>query len=367
MPLTCGALTFMNYRLRQQRLRQQMLEHRLDGLLITHQPNIRYLTGFTGSMAMVLLLEDELLFITDRRYTLQASEQVEATLIPTEITYEQTLVDTIGQRAIRRLGFEAPRMTVTLHQVLGERLAGKVELVPTEDLVESWRLVKDDEEVAALTRAVELTSAVFAEILPEIKPGLRERELAAELEYRLRRAGADRLAFETIVASGARSARPHGIASDKRIGYNELVVLDFGIIVEGYASDMTRTLYIGTPDARVREIYQIVLEAQLNCEATMRAGMTAHQIDALTRDPIGRAGYAEYYGHSTGHGIGLEVHEAPRVAKTNDVVIPPGATVTVEPGIYVPGWGGVRIEDVVVVTSEGCRVLTPTPKELLIL
>lgn len=357
----------MNYRQRQQRLEQPVQEHRLDGLLITHLPNVRYLTGFTGSMAMLLLLPDELLFLTDRRYTLQASEQVQATIVPSETTYEQTLVETIRQRRIRRLGFEASRMSVKMHRALRESLGSECELVPTDGLVESLRLVKDDEEIAALQRAVELTSAVFADILPEIKPGVRERDLAVELEYRLRRAGAERLAFDTIVASGARAALPHGIASDKRIGYNELVVFDFGIIVDGYASDMTRTVYLGTPDARVREIYRIVLEAQQYCEENMRAGMTARDIDALTREPITRAGYGDSYGHSTGHGIGLEVHEAPRLARTNDAVVPARATVTIEPGIYLPEWGGVRIEDVVVVEAEGCRVLTPTPKEFLAL
>jgi Xaa-Pro aminopeptidase len=241
------------------------------------------------------------------------------------------------------------------------------DVLPTDGIVESLRLVKDADEVQAIRRAVELTSEVFSEFIGEIKPGRSERELAAELEYRLRRAGAEKIAFDTIIASGARSALPHGIASNKRIGYNEFVVLDFGAIVEGYSSDMTRTVYMGTPDAQAKQIYNIVLEAQLNCEHKMRAGMKAEEVDDLTRAWITERGYGEYYWHSTGHGIGLEVHEAPRVGKNSDSVVPAGAVITVEPGIYLPDWGGVRIEDVVVVGPHGSEVLTPSPKELVAL
>jgi Xaa-Pro aminopeptidase len=356
----------MNFGDRQERVRQYLAEQKLDGLIVTHLPNIRYLTGFTGSAAIVVLTTDEVLFITDKRYTLQASQQIKARIVASDVSHERTTADAIREKKLNRLGFESRRMTVQLHQFFTEQLA-PADVLPTDGIVESLRLVKDADEVQAIRRAVELTSEVFSEFIGEIKPGRSERELAAELEYRLRRAGAEKIAFDTIIASGARSALPHGIASNKRIGYNEFVVLDFGAIVEGYSSDMTRTVYMGTPDAQAKQIYNIVLEAQLNCEHKMRAGMKAEEVDDLTRAWITERGYGEYYWHSTGHGIGLEVHEAPRVGKNSDSVVPAGAVITVEPGIYLPDWGGVRIEDVVVVGPHGSEVLTPSPKELVAL
>jgi Xaa-Pro aminopeptidase len=356
----------VNFLDRQKRVQQQLAEQALDGLIVTHLPNIRYLTGFTGSAAIAVAATDETLFISDKRYTLQASQQVKARIIASDVSHDRTAADAIKEKKLKRLGFESRRMSCHLHRFFTEQ-ADSVELVPTDGVVESLRLIKDDHELQAIRRAVELTSAVFSGFIGEIKPGRSERDLAAELEYRLRHAGAEKIAFETIIASGARAALPHGIASDKRIGYNEFVILDFGAIVDGYSSDMTRTVYVGTPDAHAKRIYNIVLEAQLNCEQKMQAGMKAEEVDALTRSLIAARGYDDYYWHSTGHGIGLEVHEAPRLGKNSETVVPAGSVVTVEPGIYLPDWGGVRIEDVVVVGPRGTEVLTPSPKELMAL
>lgn len=357
----------MNFLARQEQVRRALLERELEALLITHLPNARYLTGFTGSAGMALVTPEATYLIVDSRYLHQARAHVAAHVFPAEDTLERAVSDLLRRERLRRVGFEAERMSVARYEVFVSELGETVTWVPTRRVVEDVRLVKDAEEQNAIRRAVELVAEAFSEILIEIRPGVRERDLAVELEYRLRRAGAERLAFETIVASGERAALPHGVASEKRIGYNEFVVIDVGAVVGGYCSDMTRTVYVGTPDARAREVYQTVLEAQLRCEREMRAGMSARAIDALTRDPITARGYGEFYGHATGHGIGLEVHEAPRLSRHNDAVVPAGAVVTVEPGIYLPEWGGVRIEDVVIVRESGGEILTPTPKELLVI
>jgi len=355
----------VNFLARQERIRRALLERELEALLVTHLPNVRYLTGFTGSAGMALVTPETTYLTVDSRYLHQARAQVAAHVVPAEDTHERAVLDLIRRERLRRVGFEIERVSVARHEFFVSELGETVTWIPTRGVVEDVRVVKDAEEREAIRRAVELVARVFSEILIEIRPGVRERDLAVELEYRLRRSGAERLAFETIVASGERAALPHGIASERRIGYNEFVVIDVGAVVDGYCSDMTRTVYVGTPDARAREIYHVVLEAQLQCEREMRAGMSARAIDALTRGLITARGYGEFYGHATGHGIGLEVHEAPRLSRHNDAPVPAGAVVTVEPGIYLPGWGGVRIEDVVIVHEDGGEVLTPTPKELL--
>jgi Xaa-Pro aminopeptidase len=283
-----------------------------------------------------------------------------------EESYLKTLGQVIREAMFQCVGFESAYMTHQQLNGLFEHVEPNIRFVPTSDMVESLRMVKEPEEIELLRRAIRLTSDVFEAFVSEIKPGVRECDLAAELEYRLRRRGAEKMSFETILASGERSALPHGIASDKRIGEG-FVVCDFGIVLDGYCSDMTRTVYVGTPDDRARHLYETVREAQIHCEENMRAGMDCKSIDALTRDVITAAGFGDQYGHSTGHGIGLEVHEAPRLAKTADGPVPAGAVVTVEPGIYVPEWGGVRIEDMVVMTETGCDILTPASKELMVL
>lgn len=351
---------------RQERVRQQMQQQRLDALLVTEIPNIRYLTGFTGSTAMLFLSLTGAVLVTDSRYLTQARQQVAEPVVLVEESYFQTVGQVIHRAGVRRVGFESAAVTYRQLNHLLSQVESNIHWVPTSQIVESVRMVKEPEEVERLRRAIELTAEVFQSLVDQIKPGVRECELAAELEYRLRQRGAEKMSFDTIVASGDRSAMPHGVASDKRIGEG-FVVFDFGIVLDGYCSDMTRTVYVGTPDAHARHVYQTVLQAQLHCEENMRAGMECKAIDALARDLITAAGFGDQFQHSTGHGIGLEVHEAPRLAKTADGRVPAGAVVTVEPGIYLPQWGGVRIEDMVLVTETGCQILTPASKELIVL
>lgn len=357
----------MDFQARQQRVRRALAEQSLDALIVTHLPNIRYLTGFTGSAGIVLITLEETYFVTDARYLSQAEAHVAARIVPAESSLDQTTADLLARQQLQRVGFEAERLSIARYEFFASQLPEHCQWVPTRGLIEALRLVKDPEEQRAIRRAVTLASQVFSDLVKEIRPGVRERDLAAELEYRARRAGAERIAFETIVASGERSAWPHGVASEKRIGYNEFVVIDFGIVIEGYCSDMTRTVYVGAPDARAREVYETVRQAQAQCEEHMRAGMRASDIDALARQVIAARGYGDFYRHATGHGLGLEVHEAPRLGPSQSTLVPAAAVVTVEPGIYLPGWGGVRIEDVVLVGENGCEVLTPTPKELLVI
>jgi Xaa-Pro aminopeptidase len=268
----------------------------------------------------------------------------------------------------RRAGFEAEAVSYQVFEQLRD-VAAKTSatLEPTRGLVESLRARKEPGELELLTRAVEITSQAFEEVLPLVKPGTVERDLALELEFRMKRAGAEELAFDLIVASGPRSALPHGRASEKALATGEFVVFDIGARHKGYHSDMTRTVFLGKPGPSDRALYQTVLEAQLAGIAATRGGVSAAAVDAASRGVIDKAGHGARFGHGTGHGVGLMVHEAPRVGQTSVEILEEGMTITVEPGIYLPGHGGVRIEDIVLVTREGCRVLTPTSKERWIL
>jgi Xaa-Pro aminopeptidase len=242
-----------------------------------------------------------------------------------------------------------------------------IELVPVSGIVEQLRMIKDEAELAVMRDAAALADETFRHIAGFIRPGLRESEIALEMEIFMRAKGATSTSFETIVASGERSALPHGVASERIVSKDEFVKLDFGAYYKGYCSDLTRTLVVGKPTGKHREIYDIVLEAQLTALAGIKPGMTGSEADALARDVIARHGYGDRFGHGTGHGLGMEIHEAPRLSKTGDIVLQPGMTVTVEPGIYIPGFGGVRIEDDIVITENGNALLTSSPKELLVL
>jgi Xaa-Pro aminopeptidase len=267
---------------------------------------------------------------------------------------------------IKRMGIEQNHVTYGSYLSTSQQLA-PIELVPTEDLVEGLRMKKDEEELAIMQEAAELADRTFAHIQSIIKPGLRELDVALELEMYMRKNGATGPSFDTIVASGERSALPHGIASERIIQAGEFVKLDFGAYYKGYCSDITRTLVVGKPTDKHREIYDIVLEAQLHCLEHIRPGMTGKEADALTRDIITRYGYSDHFGHGTGHGLGLEIHESPRLSPTSDLVLEPGMTVTVEPGIYLPHFGGVRIEDDIVITKTGMKRLTSSSKDFLVI
>jgi Xaa-Pro aminopeptidase len=351
---------------RQAALRRLLEAQGLDALLVSCPANIRYLSGFSGSAGLLLLMAGRTILITDFRYAEQAPAETggvaEVVVEPRNLWDRLRKLLVAGTRL--RLGFERDHLTVRD----AERLAGleSVEPVPSSELVESLRVVKDAGEVAAIGAAAELAHAALDELLPSLKTGETELEIAARLEASLRRHGSEWHPFPTIVASGPRSALPHARAGARPVGAGEWVLLDFGAQLDGYCADLTRTVIVGgVADSRQREIYGIVREAQLKARRELCAGMLGREADALARDLIAAAGFAQAFGHSLGHGLGLEVHEAPRLAVTAEELLPAGAVVTVEPGIYLEGWGGVRLEDDIHLTPEGPRCLTDGRTELL--
>jgi Xaa-Pro aminopeptidase len=340
----------------------------LDGLLVMSPHNRMYMTGFTGSSGYVLLAGEHALLLTDFRYVVQAATEAPCfDVIRHASPYRVTLAAEVAARGISRLGFEAEHVSVAEHRRLEAELPG-VTLVPAEGLLEQLRLVKDSNEIERIAAAVDCSDKAFAEVLAigAIKPGATELSVAAALESAMRRGGSTRPAFDTIVASGPRSALPHGRASGRVICAGDLVTMDFGATVDGYCSDITRTVIVGEASAEQRRLYDLVLAAQLAGVDAIRAGRTGCAVDAVAREIIAAAGHAEHFGHGLGHGVGLAVHEGPRLSTVGaDDPLVPGMVTSVEPGVYIPGWGGVRIEDLVVVTQDGCQVLTKAPKQLI--
>jgi Xaa-Pro aminopeptidase len=336
----------------------------VDAVLVTHLPNVFYLTGFTGTAGALLVEMDGASLFTDGRYTVQAREEVTRGTARIVI-HSGALLEAAGER-LRRLrtphvAFEASRLTVQQKSLLSRAAGRQARFVGIHGWVEGLRAVKDAEELARMRAAARLASGVVAEVLPLIKPGLREVELAAEIEYRMRRGGASAPAFETIVASGARAALPHARASTKRLRKNELVVLDLGAILRQYCSDLTRTVYLGRAPRRIREWYRAVWQAKQAAQSAVAPGVTCAQVDEAARQVLRRQHLDRFFIHSTGHGLGIEVHEDPRVAHGQEVRLQAGNVVTIEPGVYVAGVGGIRIEDDVLVTSRGSSVLTTAP------
>lgn len=338
-----------------------------DLLLVQSLPNIRYLTGFTGSSALLAIRAQDAILVTDFRYAAQAPREA-GTVARVEI--DQTniwdrLKRVLGERPLGHAAFEAHIATVRDRERL-DPLSPHTAWEPTSDLVERLRVVKDPAEVAAIGAAAALAQDALAETLPAVRIGASEFEIAALLESALRRRGSEWHPFPTIVASGPRSALPHARTSDRIVNPGDWLLLDFGAQVDGYCADLTRTVVVGArADARQREIYGVVQQAQQRAIAHMRAGMPGREADGLARDVIARAGFGEAFGHSLGHGLGLEVHEAPRLSPTAEQAVPVGAVVTVEPGIYLPGWGGVRLEDDVHLAASGPELLSDNRVELL--
>lgn len=356
----------MDYRARQRRLEAALSASGVDAFLLTQPANVRYLCGFTGSSGMVALARGRRVLFTDGRYTTQARQEARALRVAIA---RGPLLDEaaawLGRQRARRIAVEAQHMTLAARSALVRLLPSKARLKPLEGLVERQRMVKEPGEVALIRAAVRLGSSLFTCALKVLRPGVTEAEVAGEIEYAARRAGAQGMSFETIVAGGRRSALPHGIASSQPIPNKGFVVLDFGVILGGYCSDMTRTVHMGRAPRKSREMYQVVREAQEKAIAAVRAGVKAGEVDYAARSVLQKAGLGRCFTHSTGHGLGLEIHEPPRLGKGQTEVLEPGMVVTIEPGVYVAGRGGVRIEDVVVVTPGGCEVLTPTTKELM--
>lgn len=344
----------------------------LDALLVSHLPNIRYLTGFTGSNGLLVLGADgRSVLFTDPRYEVQAYE--ESAMPDCHVRVEKSALLPAAARALRRLakhraGFEAARIGYQAYAQLAERLDGCPELVPTEGFVERQRMVKSPEEIASIRAAARLNSAALERSLRSVRVGrTTENELAAEIEYQMRRLGAEGPAFETIVAAGPRAALPHARPTSAKISPGALLLIDMGASLCGYASDMTRVLAVGSPRRRHGLLYRAVAEAQQEAVAAVRPGVQAGAVDRTARRALARRQLDHLFTHSTGHGLGLEIHENPRLGRKEPTPLAEGMTITVEPGIYLPGDCGIRVEDTVVVTASGCEVLTPTTKELRVL
>lgn len=349
-----------------EKLRTTMRQYGLESLLITSPYNLRYLTNFTGTTGLAVITLERLYFVTDSRYTEQAEKQAEDFIIVQNIgpIYEE-VTKILEQDEPENIGFEE-NITYAEYVALEEIVPLTTDLVPVSGMVEALREVKSADEVAIIKQACAISDQAFTHILDYIKPGMTEIQVANELDFYMRSLGASGVSFETIVASGARSAMPHGVASEKIIEQGDLVTLDFGCYYHGYVSDMTRTIAVGEPDEKLKEIYQIVLEAQEKVLEVAKAGLSGAEYDRIARDYIVEKGYGAYFSHGIGHGIGLEIHEEPTISQRLDNILYAGQVITDEPGIYLSGLGGVRIEDDLLITEEGCEVLTHAPKELII-
>jgi len=357
----------MEHRLR--RFKSRMKREGLTGFLVTDLRNIRYLTGFTGSSA-VLFVGRRPHFFTDFRYQEQSKQEVtpKAVIHIIKRSYPEELASLSKLKGVERMGFEAGAITVASLANFKKKMgkAARLKWVPTKGLIEELRLVKDSDEIELIAKAARITDKTFAEVLALVKPGVSERDLAAEIVYRFQRRTGLPPAFPSIVASGPNSALPHAKPTTRKLRKGDFVTFDIGCQWKGYASDFTRTVVIGKATAKHKEIYAVVREAHRRALDGIRAGVSCKAADALARDYITDKGYGEQFGHSLGHGVGLNVHEAPRLSALSKEKLRPGSVVTVEPGVYLPGWGGVRIEDLVLVTKEGVRILSATPREKLL-
>lgn len=347
------------------RLQPFFEKHGLDLLLIEHPVNLRYLTGFSGSEASLLVAADGMgWFICDSRYTLQAHNEVQGYAIVEQSRRRNAVVELVEESAARRIGIEGAHATVSDYRAMTEML-NTVDLVAIDAELDTIRDLKEPAELEQLERVATLASQSLLAVLPSLQPGVVEADFALELEFEMRRRGADACGFDTIVASGERGAMPHGRASRKVVQAGELVTIDFGAVLDGYHSDETVTVAVGAIDDEQRRVYETVRVAHDLAIAAAKPGISCRDLDAVAREHIRAAGYGEFFGHGLGHGVGLEVHEKPVVSPRSEALLEEGMVFTIEPGIYLPGRFGVRIEDTVAVTCDGCRVLTKAPKMLM--
>lgn len=342
-----------------------LISENLDALLIFGLPNIRYLSGFTGTDGVLLINADESVFLTDSRYLAQAQMEVGTDRICCYKNKLQAVADELATSGSKRIGFDANIVSVSLSEELVRVADDSLVWCPLNTQFQALRGVKTTDELLSLKAAADLNCRAFEVVVPLIKPGVTEREIALQLEFALKRLGGADNAFDFIVASGVRGALPHGVASEKKLLAGELVTIDFGTRVDGYYSDETVTLAIGDVDRKLRQIFDIVLEAHDLALAAIQSGMAICDLDAVARNFIVSKGYGEYFGHSLGHGVGLEVHEYPAISSRSDQSLIKGMVITIEPGIYIPDIGGVRIEDTVVVTVDGFEALTSIPKQFM--
>jgi len=346
------------------KVRSALETNKLDAILIASPINRRYVTGFTGTAGAVIISKNDARFITDFRYTEQAAEEATGfQIVEHKQLIELEIKEQLKEMNVKRLGFEKDHVSYSQYENYKKVL--EAELVPISGIMEELRLIKSKDELELMKKAAEIADDAFEHIQSFIKPGVKEIDISNELEFFMRKQGAASSSFDIIVASGFRAALPHGVATEKEIESGELVTMDYGALYQGYCSDITRTVAVGEINDELKNIYDIVLEAQIRGVEGIRPGISGKEADALTRDYIKEKGYGDYFGHSTGHGLGMEVHEGPSLSFRSDKKLKTGMVVTVEPGIYVPQVGGCRIEDDVIVTEVGNERLTFSSKELV--
>jgi len=355
-----------HHQARRDQLRRAVKKAEAEALLVTDFTNVTYLTGFTGDDSYVLIHRSGEIILSDPRYTTQLGEEcpgVELHIRRPGVSIFQAVIKVLGAAGIRRLAVEADSMTVGLRDRIAAKLP-KSEILPTSGLVEKLRQIKDNEEIDQIRQAVWYAEKAFGVLRATLRPEKTEKQVADELEHQLRLFGAKGSSFPSIVAAGPRAALPHATPGGGQIGESDLLLIDWGARGRLYNSDLTRVLVTGKMSPKLQRVYRVVLDAQTRAIAAVRPGVTGHDVDHIARETIARAGFGRYFGHGLGHGLGLAVHEGPRLAAKNPTVLKPGMVVTVEPGIYLPGWGGIRIEDDVLVTRTGHEVLTSVPKKL---
>jgi len=346
-------------------VREQMRHEGLDVFIVSSLPNVRYLTGFSGTNGVCIIRKKSAFFLTDGRYVQQSKREIKAARV---VIARNGLFEEAAQLGLFKncgaVGFESHALTYAQYRTLRKLVSG-VSFVSMKDVVEGIALVKEKKEIDHIRAAVGISDRVFKELLHVIKPGVTELDVAAEISYLHKKFGAEKDAFEPIVGSGERGSLPHARASAKKIKHHEFVTLDFGCTVQGYNSDITRTVAVGGASQQSRKLYDVVLDAQLAAIRAARGGIMARDLDAVARDRISARGYGQYFIHSLGHGLGLQVHERPRVSALSKERLKSGSVITIEPGVYIPRFGGVRIEDDVLLTSQGCEVLNKAPKNFM--
>ena len=358
----------MDYSGRMRRAQQSLENARLDALIVTHLPNVRYLCGFTGSAAILVITERGSLLFSDGRYSEQAREEVRAArirILKGKSALAGALEWLSKESRLKRVGIEPAHLSVAERDTLAGSIGRGARLVNAPPIIDRMRMVKDEAEIDLIRKACHLGVGLFSRLQQVARAGASETGVAGELEFAAREAGAEQMAFTTIIAGGARSALPHGRASAAKLPARGFVVCDFGVILAGYCSDMTRTLHVGRPQTEARRVYEAVKDAQQAALDAVQPGKSVGEVDQAARRLLHTNNLGRYFTHSTGHGLGLEIHEAPRVAAAQKELLQRGMVITIEPGVYLPGKCGVRIEDTVVVTEKGCEILTPCSKDLI--